>query len=250
MTAERSGNAPRGGRPQGGRPANGRQQPSGGRATRPNGGPANGARRQSGVSPSRAPRPGGGPAMGNRGPQRVANGQPERDGNVAQPSVRRAGGQAYDSPVRRQQRGAAGWTTVRPWRPPRDNANEPALDDDSQPNFPQDHHSRPAQRLGLPSAGRSNAGAASARGRMRPPAWPGGGSGGRTGGDTGNQRPSSAAKGNGATNGYRTGNDGRRVAPTRSAPPRSGMPRPGAASDRPRRQGSWLPAQSVPPEDE
>lgn len=159
VTADRSGNAPRRGRGgrRGGRPQ--QQQGQGPRANQHPQGP-------------RPPRRGGGPPHGPRDDAGNMAGGPHRaaDGRGFQPRVPRPATPrpASGNMTRRRENGASGWTTVRPWRPPRDDASEPILDDDTQPDWTEH---RPARPTGLPTAGVT-------RGRLRPPAWPGG-SGGR-----------------------------------------------------------------------
>jgi 23S rRNA pseudouridine2605 synthase len=149
VRSERSGNSPRGGR--GRRPSDGRP-PSPGQ-------PQPGAGR--GGSSQRRPR------AADTGPARGApRGGPPRGGASRPP---RTGGQGGG--FQRRTSSTSGWTTVRPWRPPRDDADEPMLDDDdSQPNWdtiPADRRSQRPPGAGAPRP-------AAGRGRSRPPAWPGG----------------------------------------------------------------------------
>jgi len=68
-----------------------------------------------------------------------------------------------------------GWTTVRPWRPPRDDADEPILDDDEkQPDWDANPTRTDAQR-GSRSLTDGLGGQPRRSSRVRPPAWPGGG---------------------------------------------------------------------------
>lgn len=133
VTSERTGNSPRGKR---------------------------GGRAQTGRPP--APGQGGGqrrPRPANNRPGRGApQGGGNRSGGAARPP--RSGGQGG---YQRRTSSTSGWTTVRPWRPPRDDADEAILeDDDTQPNW----DALPAQR---PQRQAAEAG----RPRSRPPAWPG-----------------------------------------------------------------------------
>jgi hypothetical protein len=208
VKSERPGNSPRGRR--GRRPADGRpSQPGSGAPAR-----SGGQRRQRGP---------------DERPGRGAQGASARGGG-ARPT--RSGGQGGYQ--RRGPSNTTGWTTVRPWRPPRDDADVPMLDeDDAQPNWdalPADRSSRrPAGTsigAGRPAAGRSGS---------RPPAWPGRGQQPR-------QRapaPSRAAgTGEPASSQKRRGN----------APNTRRTQGPSAGGQR--RTGTWLPTDSAPVDEE
>jgi hypothetical protein len=203
VTAERSGNAPRG-RRNAGRGGGPQQRASGsGQGTGPR------RVRRDDNSP-RGQRPtGAGSGAGGRTRPRTATGSP------------RAGGPRPPGGPQRRSSGTAGWTAVRPWRPPRDDASEPLLDDDTQPDWTEQ---RPARSPGAP---RPAAGAGG--GRMRPPPWPGGPQRG-----TGRQGGRRSGAGPNRPNGSAS-NSGRGPAQRGSGPGR--------------RTRTWLPPESQPDDD-
>lgn len=178
MIPERTGEGPR--RRRGGRRPDGRtletgQRPAplpGGqsppRGGFPGGGPSRGA-------PSIPLRPGNGPPRGNSGPQGgIARGprRPPSLPNSRDVQPRSSGQRPQGWSRQRSTNGAAGWTSVRPWQPPRDDANEPILDDDEpQPDYVDRRLQgvpRPSTGNGAPPTGFNG------RGHVRPPSWPSG----------------------------------------------------------------------------
>jgi hypothetical protein len=148
VRSERTGNSPRGRR--------GKRAPDGRPSTSDQ--PQSGAGRGGGQRRPRAADDASGRGASRGGPPRSGASRPPRSGG-------QGGG------FQRRTSSTSGWTTVRPWRPPRDDADEPVLDDeDTQPNWdamPPDRTSRRTTGIGAarPAAGRS---------RSRPPAWPSG----------------------------------------------------------------------------
>jgi hypothetical protein len=209
VRSERTGNSPRGKR--------------GGRA--PDGRPSSPGQAQSGAGRGGQRRP----RATDTGPGRGASkGGPPRGGTSRQSRGGQGGG------FQRRTSSTSGWTTVRPWRPPRDEAEEPILDDDdTQPNW----DAIPADRTTRRPAGTSVGAArpAAGRGRSRPPAWPGGPS---QGSRRSTNEPARAPRGNG-TPSSRT----RRPAPNQrqnQRPPRGTQPR----------SSTWMPPDSTPHDEE
>lgn len=210
MRSERTGNSPRGRR---GRRA-------------PDGRPSTSGQAQSGAGRSgsqRRPR-----AADNATGRGTPKGGPPRGGSSRPP---RGGGQGGG--FQRRTSSTSGWTTVRPWRPPRDDADEPILDDeDTQPNW----DTIPADRTSRHTTGTGAARPAAGRSRSRPPAWPGGNT-------QGSRRPTNEAA---RSNRGDTSSSSSRARPPQSnarqnqRPPRSGPPR----------QGTWMPPDSAPPDEE
>jgi hypothetical protein len=209
VRSERTGNSPRGRR--GRRAPDGRPSPPG--QTQAAAGRDGGQRRTRGAD--------------NAGGRGASKGGPSR-GSASRPP--RTGGQGGG--FQRRTSSTSGWTTVRPWRPPRDDADEPILDDeDTQPNWdtiPADRTSR--QKMGT-SAARPTAG----RNRSRPPAWPGGGSQGgrRPANETGRTNRSGASA---SPRTRRPASDQRQ----NQRPPRNAQSRP----------STWMSPDSAPPDEE
>ena len=236
MTAERSGNAPRGrrgGQRPGGRPQQPGQRPASGQSQSP-GGPRRA--RPGERPPARGQRTGGTGMPGeNRGPRR----QGATGGFGAAPARRPAGQRPPAGPQRRGGSGTSGWTTVRPWRPPRDDASEPLLDDEAQPDWNEQHTRRPPRRTSGDPAGTPSA--AGGRTRVRPPAWPGG-SANRGGAGAPNRGPPSGPRSSSPPDDSTEGvtQRPRRGVQGGARPPR----RPPAAGKRP--TGNWLPRDTAP----